>query len=172
MVFGVTFFRVSLPKKSKYDISEKEFKGVLLNYKVDGDKFTFILKGKEKIKCTYYIKTKEEQDYLKKIDEGIEIAITGVLSEPLNNTIPNTFNYKKYLKQNNINFTLSVQKYTVINNKIKIHYKIKNWLKRHISNYKSQDYLLALIIGDKSLMDEEIKNSFQKLGVSHIFFFF
>lgn len=169
MVFGVTFFRVSLPKKSKYDISEKEFKGVLLNYKVDGDKFTFILKGKEKIKCTYYIKTKEEQDYLKKIDEGIEIAITGVLSEPLNNTIPNTFNYKKYLKQNNINFTLSVQKYTVINNKIKIHYKIKNWLKRHISNYKSQDYLLALIIGDKSLMDEEIKNSFQKLGVSHIF---
>ncbi len=155
--------------KSLYDITETKVQGILTSYKIDGDKLSFEIKGKEKLKCTYFIKSEEEKNNLEKLDLGIELLLEGTLSEPNNNTIPNTFNYKKYLKRNKIKYILSVKNFKVINNKTNILYSIKNGIIKHIRTYQSKDYLQAFIIGDKSYMDDEIKQSYQSLGVSHIF---
>lgn len=168
-VIILAFIRINLNQKSRFTIEENEFVGILTNKKIEGDVFSFELKSKEKLKCTYYMKTIEEKETLNNLDLGITLSLKGSLNIPLNNTIPNTFNYKKYLKQNKINYVLSVEKIEVINNKTSILYSIKNKIQKHISNYKSKDYINAFITGDKSLIDEDVKKDYQSLGVSHIF---
>lgn len=164
-----TSFALSHFVYSKYNEAETRFEGILLSYKIEGDKLSFEIKGKEKLKCTYYIKTEEEKEELEKLDLGITLLLEGVLSKASNNTIPNTFNYKKYLKQNNIIYVLNVQNFEVLNNNPNILYQIKNKIRKHIMKYKSKDYLSAFILGDKTYMDDEIKGEYQSLGVSHIF---
>ena len=111
------YVRINLPTRSQYSPDTKEFTGVLIDKKIDGDKFTFTINGKEKIRCTYYIQDEQEKHYLENLDLGITIKLLGQLSKPPNNTIPNAFNYKNYLHSKKINYTLAVEKYQVINNK-------------------------------------------------------
>ena len=168
-VLLLTLLRVNLPKTSSLNINTSSFTGILLEYKIDGDKLTFILKDKEKIKGTYYIKTKEEQDYLSKLDLGITLNVKGTLKTSNNNTIPNTFNYKKYLYNNEIFYTMSVDKINIISIKTNIFYTIKNKLINYINNYKSKGYLQTFIIGNKNYLNEGVYEQYQELGVSHIF---
>ena len=62
--------------------------------------------------CTYYKKEEEK----KKLKLGIKVKLTGEISLPNENTIPNTFNYKKYLNNQNIFYTMKVSSIEVINN--------------------------------------------------------
>ncbi len=145
------------------------FEGVLEDYKIDGDKVSFILKNKNKLKCTYYISTEDELNNIKKWNLGITLKVDGEVSSPSNNTIPNTFNYSKYLKSKNIFKIMTVQNYKVINKNLSFIYKIKNKIIEKISKYKSNNYLSAFILGDKSYLKSETKSMYQDLGVSHIF---
>lgn len=145
------------------------FEGVLKDYKIDGDKVSFILKNKTKLKCTYYASTEDELNNIKKWNLGITLKVNGEVGSPSNNTIPNTFNYSKYLKSKNIFKIMTVQNYKVINKNLSLIYKIKNKIIKRISKYKSNNYLSAFILGDKSYLKSEIKSMYQDLGVSHIF---
>ena len=93
----------------------------------------------------------------------------GNIDYPKSNTIPNTFNYKKYLKSKNIYKVMSVENYKVINYKTNIIYTIKNKIIKKVDKYKSKRYISAFILGDKKYLDDEVKNRYQELGVSHIF---
>ena len=157
------------PSKSKYNLETKEITGKLISYQIDGDKFSFILSGKEKIKGTYYIKTKEEQEYLNNMLLGITLKLKGNINEMSNNTIPNTINSKKYYKSNKIYYTFNVDNYEVINKKINIIYLIKNMLIKKITTYKSKQYLMMFILGDKSLMDENTLDNYKLVGITHLF---
>ena len=145
------------------------FEGVLEDYKIDGDKVSFILKNKTKLKCTYYASTEDELNNIKKWNLGITLKVDGEVDSPGNNTIPNTFNYSKYLKSKNIFKIMTVQNYKVINKNLSFIYKIKNKIIEKISKYKSNNYLSAFILGDKSYLKSETKSMYQDLGVSHIF---
>ncbi len=155
--------------KSKYNINDNIIEGKLLEYKIDGDKFSFIINGREKVKCIYYIKTIEEKNYLSNLDLGIILKINGELSIPSNNTIPNTFNYKNYLKHKNIYYVMNVNNYKVINNNTNIFYILKNMLIKYINNFKTKDYLNMFIIGNKSMLDDNLYESLQDAGVIHVF---
>lgn len=152
----------------KVDI-ETPFEGVLENYTIDGNKLSFILKNKYSLKCTYYIKDENELNNLKNLNLGIVLRVEGGIDNPKGNTIPNTFNYKKYLKSKKIYKVISVENYKVINYKTNIIYTIKNKIVKRIDKYKSKRYISAFILGDKKYLDDEIKNRYQELGVSHIF---
>ena len=152
----------------KVDI-ETPFEGILENYTIDGNKLSFILKNKYSLKCTYYIKDENELNILKNLNLGISLRVEGSIDNPKSNTIPNTFNYKKYLKSKKIYKVMSVENYKAINYKTNIIYTIKNKIVKQIDKYKSKRYISAFILGDKKYLDDEIKKRYQELGVSHIF---
>ena len=75
-------------KNSNLNIDK--FNGVLVAYKIDGDKLSMQLKNKQKIIANYYIKTESEKKYLENnLELGYTIKTTGSVNEPVNNTIPN-----------------------------------------------------------------------------------
>lgn len=158
-----------LPRKSKYNLDETIIKGTLLSKSVDGDKLTIVIKGEEKVKCTYYIKNYKDVKYYENIPLGTTLTLTGTLNIPNKNTIPNTFNYYEYLYYQGINFTMNINNIKVNENNIFWMYKLKNALINHIAKYRSKAYLLTFILGDKSALEEGIYEGYQSIGVSHIF---
>ena len=56
------------------------------------------------------------------------------LNIPSNNTVPNTYNYKKYLYHNNIEYTLSIKEYKQVSKNKNIFIKIKNYFYKRINN--------------------------------------
>ena len=165
----ISFIRLYLINYSFYNTNTKEVTGYLYSKVIDGDKFSFILEAKEKIKCTYYLKTEEEKDFYENIPLGTSFNIKGTFKVPVTNTIFNTFNYQKYLKSININWTVSVDNINIINNHIPFIYKIRNMIIERIKSYKSSEYLLMFILGDKSLIDGDTYGKYSNLGVTHVF---
>ena len=76
-------------------INDSQINGMIISYKIDGDKLSISLKSKEKIEVSYYISNEEEKEFLKNnLKLGLTVDLKGQIKEPSNNTIPNTFNYK------------------------------------------------------------------------------
>ena len=117
LLFSIS--RINIYKKSNYNLDNKDFIGIVTSYEYKDNYITFILKGKEKIKCNYYGELNIDLNY------GDIISLKGDLSIPYNNTIPNTFNYKKYLFNNDIFYILNVDKVISIKRTNNFLYKIK-----------------------------------------------
>ena len=158
ITLGITYIRIKTNNNRKIDnivigkindIKEKE------NYT------QIELIGKEKLLVTY--KAKIEYNL------GDLIKIEGKIEKPENNTIPNLFNYKNYLKSKKITHILNAQKIELVKQNTQIKYKIKNNLIKHINKYKTSKYLKTFILGDNSDIDTSIKNTYQENGINHLF---
>lgn len=165
----ILLFTKIIKYESKLDIRKNVFEGVITSIKFEGDRLVLDVKGEERLIANYYVKSKEEKNtILDVIHHGDKIMLKGTLKVPFNNTIPNNFNYKKYLYNKKIYYTLSVDSYEIIKNNKNILYKIKDKLYKKIINLDNNDYYLAFILGDKTLLSSEIYNSFQSNGISHL----
>lgn len=155
--------------QSKYEINTKEIYGIITSIKINGDKLTLEVKGKEKILANYYIKTEEEKEKIvKNINHGDKVLLKGTLNIPSNNTIPNNFNYKKYLYNKKIYYTFNIDKYKIVNENNNIFYKVKDIIYKRAYKMDNNDYYLSFILGDKSLLSSETYENFQTNGVSHV----
>ncbi len=164
----VLLFTKIIKYSSKYDGSEEKITGIVTGLKLDGNKMTLELKTREKIIANYYINDeKEKNNILNVIHLGDKVLLSGSLEKPLNNTIPNTFNYKKYLYNKKIYYLFNVSKYEIIKDNSLI-YKVKDKLLKRIYRSQNNDYYLAFILGDKSLLASDIFNAYQKNGISHL----
>ncbi len=161
----ITLLRANINVKTKYNINDNKFYGVVIDYKINDDYVSFVIKGREKIKCNYYLNNNEVID----IKYGDKVLLYGTLSIPKNNTIPNTFNYKKYLNNNNIYYLLTVDNVISVERSKNIFYKFKNVIKSRIDNIDKSGYLEAFIMGNKSNIDKNIFNTYKNNGVMHIF---
>ena len=156
--------------KSKYNINETKFILNIVSYKIDGNKLSLTLKGKEKLSGTYYIKTEEEKKYLEenlKLNDALEII--GTLKTPPNPTVPNSFNYKKYLYYNKIYYLLNIEEFKITKRTSNIFYKIKNYAYSRANNIKNNKYIYAYILGTTDHLDEETLESYRTNGISHLF---
>ena len=99
---------------------------------------------------------------------GDYVEVNGTLLKPSNNTIPNLFNYKDYLKYQGINYILKIKEIKLYKQR-NIIYRIKDKIRIIIDSRKSKSYLYAFIFGDTSYIDNNIKDSFNKMGISHLF---
>ena len=150
-----------------YNISDTNFMLTIKDIKTDGDKLS--LEFKENLIGTYYFNTINEKEYfINNINIGDKLSIDGSLNIPSNNTIPNTFNYKKYLYHKNIEYTLSIKEYKLIEKNKSIFIKIKNYFYKRINNIDN-DYLYAFILGKSSYIDGESYNNYKINGVTHLF---
>ena len=155
----------SIPTKTTYKENDSTFEGNILSIKKYDTKTTFIIKEKnktEKILVNYYEK-------IDKINLGDKVKIKGTLKLPSKNTVPNLFNYRKYLNNNNIYYILTASEITKIKNNTKILTHYKNKLQKYINRKKAHTYLNIFILSNKNDLDKEVLNSYQVNGLSHLF---
>ena len=164
-IIFISLIRANIPIKSSYNENNNYFKGTIIDYKYNETYITFTIKTPEKIKCNYYLKENEKIN----INYGDKVILTGTLKEPNNNTIPNTFNYKKYLNNNNIKYILTIETIEKIEKSNNLFYKIKNKINERINNIDDTGYLNTFILGNKNYIDNETYNTYKDNGIIHIF---
>ena len=154
-----TIYKLDHHPTSVYNSNTKQITGIITKCQKNDTSYKITIKAKEKIIVNYY------NDF--NCTLGQTVSISGELKEPMPNTIFNLFNYQNYLLSNKINYTMTAKTIKVIKEPSKI-YQIKNNLINYINTYKSKDYLNAFILGNNKDIDEEIINSYQINGISHL----
>lgn len=161
-----TIVRITIPRQSHYSKTTKQVTGILISNKLEEQKVTMMIRGKEKIKGVYYFKTKEEnKKYQKEINLGDHVEIKGQLTTPREPTTKNLFNYKTYLQRKNIFYIMNIEKITKRKNNTSLYYKIKD----EIEKRKMNPYIEAFLLGNQENIREEAKISYQENGISHLF---
>ena len=163
-IYCLLFYKYN---KSKYKIDETNFKGYIKNIKIDGNKLSLIVHGKEDLIVNYYFETLEEKKKFN-LKLGDYIKINGVLNVPQKNTNFNLFNYRKYLLGKKIYYTLSAKEIIKYKNHNFL-YKIKNIIISKIDSIPNNGYIKSLILGDNNSVDKDSLNSYRQNGVSHLF---
>ena len=103
------------------------------------------------------------------VKPGDKIIVYGKLRSPYQSKDDFAFDYKSYLKRENIFYYLYPYQVEVIGGSFNINiirYHINQYFKSHFDNY---GYLSALILGDKNYLDEDFSESLSRIGVSHLF---
>lgn len=155
--------------ESKYNSNQTKFKVQIIDYKIDGNLLSATVKGKEKLKLTYYFTSEEEKNfYLENIKYGDYLEVEGTLKKAASNTIPNTFNYQKYLYEHQIYYILQADKIKLKHGR-NFFYKIKNYVNEKINKSSNKDYLQTFLLGNKNYLDNNTLDNFKSNGVSHLF---
>lgn len=155
-----------IPRRSVYEKGLATIEGRVIAYKIDGNFLSLTVKGKEKIQAFYYFQTEEEKlDYLEHLGYGVIVRMEGVLESPESNSLPNTFDYQKYLYYQDIYYVLDVQRLDFVKPNTGL-YSFKNFVYRKLYNMKHGDYLVAMILGNTSHLDNQ---DVRKNGISHLF---
>lgn len=150
-------------RESIYNISDNVFYGKVISYKYIDDMYTITIKDSEKLLINY-----KSKDNI--INYGDYIKVYGKLEYPLNNTIPNSFNYKKYLNKKNIFYIVNANDIEIIEYNDNIIYDIKNRLFNRINKLnKSSNYVNSFILNNKSYLDKEIKSIYINNGILYLF---
>ena len=173
-IIAVLYFiliNVFVKHESRYLGNENIIIGIITSYNIDGNLLSIDLKASENLKISYYINNKDEKEYLNNnLKLGIKINVYGKLNKPINNVLPNTFNYKKYLENKEIYWLCNAEKIEIIDNNENVFYKIKNTVITRINKAsKSSNYLQTFILGNKKDINVDSFSNYQKNGVSHLF---
>jgi len=162
IVLLVTFLRLLVPKNSNYNTNSHEFTGIIINITTKDDKVTLTIKNKEKILASTY----QKLDTKKNFPLGTKVIVTGKFQKPSKNTTKNLFNYQNYLKRKNIFYTVQIETIKVMKKNRNPYYFLKQ---KVINHFHNNPYLYTFILGDKSLIQDEVKRSYQENGISHLF---
>nr|WP_255387543.1 DNA internalization-related competence protein ComEC/Rec2 [Listeria sp. ILCC792] len=144
--------------------------------KIDGDKLQFIsFYQQEKILVTYKITSKAEKELLQKLKLGMSYTANATLERPTPNRNDAQFNYQNYLKHKGIHYVAKAtniqfgesKKENFLQKVENIRHSIIDYIERTYDE-KASPYVAALIVGEKSLFDDDIFSQYQKLGVVHL----
>lgn len=112
---------------------------------------------------------------IKSLNTGATCQITGNIVIPEKNTNPGEFNYQHYLKTQGMQFQLVIDSLTDIQcegistlGKI---YESRETIQDYMLNTYSKDtaaWIVALILGDDSLLEERTIDLFRDWGISHL----
>ena len=164
-IIYVFYFTKIKKYNSIYDNNQKEVVGIISKIIINDDNIKLTLKSNEDIIVTYYYKSKEEINNLKL---GLKVKVFGELKKPLNNTIPNIFNYKNYLETKKIYYLFTAKDFDIVDNNISFLYRIKNYLIDRCNKIDSLGYIKSLVLGINDI-DEEIDNIYKVNGIMHLF---
>ncbi len=155
----------------KYETSNPNasfLEGTIIDISYNTDNISFILKGKEKVRCVYYGNDINLANYL-----GKKVRVKGKVIPIYNNTIPNTFNYKIYLYNKRIYLNYNVLEIDVLKDE-NLFFKIKNLIYQRIDKITKNDslsktYLNLFILGNKDYLSTDLKEVYQVNGIIHLF---
>ena len=128
------------------------------------------LKGKEKVLGLYYLDDEQINSFKSEYPIGSNVIVTGERLEISNNTVFNIFNYKKYLKTNEIYNYIKITSIVKTDNHIDTIYTIKNILLKRLDKInKTNSYVSSLIFANNDYLDEDAVNSYRENGINHLF---
>ena len=159
IIILISYGRINLNHDSEYKKSDKEFELVVIDKRVKDNKYTITFRGSEKI-----ITQIDNFPY----NVGDIVYVKGNLEEIKNNTIPNLFNYKKYLQSRGICWKLNISEIKLLKENSNILNKVKSKIISKIEKYNYKEYLYAFILGDTYYFSDEIKGKYQLNGLSYI----
>ena len=91
------------------------------------------------------------------------------MSVSSNNTIPKAFNYRKYLKNKDIYYTVKISSIEVIGSDVSFINRVRNWLCDWIDKFDSTGYVKGFVLGIKDNINKDEYSKFQLIGVTHLF---
>ena len=144
---------------------ETRIEGIVTKIVVNEDNVKLTLDSKEDIIATYYYDDEKEIENLKL---GIKVAVEGNLREPLGNSIPNVFNYKKYLETKKIYYLFTAKQINILDNNVSFLYRIKNFLITKCDQIDSLGYIKSLVLGINEI-DDNIYDIYKVNGIMHLF---
>ena len=150
--------KVKIGYTSKINVNE-DFTGIVSTIVKKENSFKLTIKGKEKL--IVYINN------IDNLELGDKVIVSGEYTTPKRATIPNNFDYQKYLYNNHIFYIMYAKELKLIKKNQNITYEIKKYILNKTSNYKNKGYLNAFIIGDKTNL--EFYETYQNNGISHLF---
>ena len=164
VILLLTIIYTKAIKKESIYTNETSFSGIVYKIKKNDNKTTIYLKSKEKLIVNV------SNALSKDINIGDTILVEGTLSKPQNNTIPNQFNYKEYLYYNDIFYIVKSNNIKKIANNTNVIYYFRNIISNRIDTFKkTSEYLKIFILGDNSMIDNNIIDSYRENGISHLF---
>ena len=166
--FYVLLFTVIIKYDSIFTGNENNIQGKVKSLSLNGNKLKLEVCLDECIIANYYIETKKEKDEILDIIKiGSIISLNGSLYKASNNTIPNNFNYKKYLYNNKIYYLMNIDSFKILKDGNWLD-NIKDKMLKRAYKLDNSDYLLVLILGDKSLVSSNDYNNYLINGTAHL----
>ena len=159
LVIIISYYRTNLDYQSSYGGDEHEFRLTVIDIKHNDNKDIITFSGKEKL--ISYI-----DDF--SFDVGDIVLVKGDLIKPKNNTIPNLFNYRKYLQSRGIYWKLDIKDISLLKNNSNLLYKIKSYITSRINRLPYNEYVYAFLMGDTSHFESDVKERYQTLGISYV----
>jgi competence protein ComEC len=163
LVLLITIIRLVIPKTSIYSEDNTYIIGIITKLVIKDDKALIYVKNRETVIVTYYYKKISE---VNKLSLGDKIKVIGEFTLPSSANSDYLFNYRKYLKRQNIFYLVKGESINKIRSNKNIYYFIKQILNKRFNN---NPYLYTFILGDKSYLDKSVKRSYQENGISHLF---
>lgn len=162
----ITILYIGINIAASKIISENHFEGKIIEYTWKKKYIEVVLK-QQNIKKLIKIPYKERKEWEDKIKYGNLLSGSGKIVSIENNTIPNTFNQKKYLLSENIYSVIEADDVKVLKNR-NVLYNWKQNLRDIINTQENAGYKKLLLLGIKEDMQEKLDN-FANTGISHIF---
>lgn len=163
LLCSISFIRVlfTLNEENIHISKDMNISAIVTKIKKDKEKTVIDVKRGKKYRITFYKQIN--------VNLGDKVLISGKFNTPKSNTVFNTFNYRKYLLSKKIILVSNEASITIKHKNKNPFYSFKTSIKNHIEKYKSKAYLKAFIMGDTSLIEEDIMSNYKMLGINHLF---
>lgn len=163
LLCSISFIRVLFTLNEENILISKDIdiSVIVTKIKQDKEKTVIDVRRGKKYRITFYKQIN--------VNLGDKVLVSGKFNTPKSNTVFNTFNYRKYLLSKKIILVSNEASITIKHKNKNPFYSLKTSIKNHIEKYKSRAYLKAFIMGDTSLIEEDIVSNYRFLGISHLF---
>lgn len=108
----------------------------------------------------------------KQFTPGMNLEFTGSLQEPQAAKNPGEFCYRSYLRSINVAFVMYPEQIELVGQGSRLQrsiYQLQMLIHRNISNYVDQpDLVLSLVLGNRSLLNNQTNDNMEALGVTHL----
>jgi competence protein ComEC len=179
--FSFYFRHLEINNHSVIPPSAKSLTGTIITPPhFNGDRLSAVMKtfNKEKVQLVYKIKSKNEWHHLKsQMNIGLTCRFEGRLEKPDPNRNENAFDYREYLRQQQIYWIFHARSITLDECYHK-ELSLWQWLELYrqkglafveqLYSNDSAGFVQALIFGERRSIDENMLDVYQKLGIVHL----
>lgn len=157
----IKLFLVICFDKNIYHEEDKTVIGKIVSVQKANDKVTVDVKNRQLYRLTIY----DSFNY----ELGDVIKVSGKFVTPSSNTVFNLFNYRQYLLSKNIKSIATINEVKLVSVNKNLFYALKNRMIRRANKLKTKGYVKAFLLGDLQDVQTDAKESYQTIGVNHLF---